>query len=46
MLRPLIEKADVMTTSFVGHILNLIIHGWVHIDVTFNERTCSWTHFV
>ncbi len=46
MLRPLIEKADVMTTNFVGHILNFIINCWVQIDVTLNERTCSWMHFV
>ncbi len=46
MLRPFIEKADVMTTNFVGHILNLIMHGRVEIDATLNERTGSWTHFV
>ncbi len=46
MLRPLIEKADVMTINFVGHTLNSIKHGWVQIVVTLNERISSWTHFV
>ena len=46
MLCPLIEKADVMTTNFVGHTLNLIIHGWVQVDVSLNERTGRWTRFV